>query len=507
MTKTRAMYVLGFAGLVSGCTVGPNYHTPKTTMPTAYAAPSTQPSPTTHPVDVSRWWQTFKDPELNSLVERAVAANFDLEIALTRLQEARTMEVAVEGPALPVIGVGGAAGRGSGTNSTKGRISAPLNAASNTTGLKEITQIVGFDAGWEIDLFGRYRREIEAAGDDTQAAAEARNAVLIAVVADVARAYMDYRELQMQLSIIQDNIRTVQQTVDLVQQRFDRGLTNELDLVLAQRQLASLQSEMSPLKDQVAVAQRRVAVLIGDYPDKLAPELERPAALPQVPTEIHPGLPIDLLRRRPDIREAERELAAGTARVGAATANLFPRVALTAGVGWQGQGLGRLPQASGSIWSVGPTAYWPLLDFGTLDAMIEIQNFRAHELLVNYKRTIINAVEEVENAIGSYDSQQQRLHDLESALTASKRAVQLAQQRYERGLTDFLNVLDAQRELYDLQDQYALAQEQAIVQFIALYKGLGGGWEPYQQIPPIRKPMPAIVATVRETVSPTNPEK
>jgi NodT family efflux transporter outer membrane factor (OMF) lipoprotein len=507
MTRIRAICVLLLVGLVSGCSVGPNYRTPVTTMPSAYAAASTRPSPTTQSVDVCRWWRTFNDPELDSLIERAVAANFDLEIALTRLQEARTLEVAVEGPALPVIGVSGAAGRGSGTNSTKGRISPPLNAASNTTGLKEITQIVGFDASWELDLFGRYRREIEAAGDDTQAAAEARNAVLIAVVADVARAYVDYRELQMQVSIIRDNVRTEQQTVDLVQQRFNRGLTNELDLVLAQRQLATLRSDIAPLEDQVAVAQRRVAVLIGDYPDMLSAELRQPASLPEVPSEIQPGLPVDLLRRRPDILEADRELAASTARVGAATANLFPRVALTAGAGWQGQGLGRTPQLSNSIWSVGPTAYWPLLDFGTLDSMIEIQNFRTHELLVNYKRTIINAVEEVENAIGSYDSQQQRLRDLETALVASERAVQLSQQRYERGLTDFLNVLDAERELYDLQNQHALAQEQAIVQFIALYKGLGGGWEQYQQIPSIKKPQPAIVATVREVIAPDNPEK
>jgi NodT family efflux transporter outer membrane factor (OMF) lipoprotein len=513
MTRIRPIYILGFVALVSGCTVGPNYRAPTTTMPSAYAMPSTQPSPTTQasattqPVDVTRWWQTFKDPELNSLIDRAVAANFDLDIALTRLQEARTMEVAVEGPALPVVDVSAAAARGSGTNSTKGRIPAPLNAGSNTTGLREITQIAGFDAGWEIDLFGRYRREIEAAGDDIQAAADARNAVLISVVADVARAYIDYRELQAEVSIIQDNIRTVTQTVDLVQQRYNRGLTNELDLVLAQRQLATLQSQLSPLQDQVAVARRRIAVLIADYPSQLEVELRQPTALPQVPAEIQPGLPIDLLRRRPDIRQAERELAASTARIGAATANLFPRVALTAGAGWQGQGLGRLPQVSSSIWSVGPTAYWPLLDFGTLDAMIDIQNLRTHELLVNYKRTIINAIQEVENAIGSYDSQQQRLHDLKVALVASQRAVQLAQQRYERGLTDFLNVLDAQRELYDLQDQYAQAQEQAIVQFIALYKGLGGGWERYQTIPPIRKPQPAIVATVREIISPDHPEK
>jgi outer membrane protein TolC len=166
-----------------------------------------------------------------------------------------------------------------------------------------------------------------------------------------------------------------------------------------------------------------------------------------------------------------------------------------------------VPGVNSFIWSAGPTAYWPLLDFGALDAMIDIEHLRTHELLVSYKQTILDAVVEVENAINSYDAQQQRLRALDSALTASQRAVELAQQRYDRGLTDYLNVLDAERQLYVLQDQYAVAQEDVVVQFIALYKGLGGGWETYQAIPPIRRPQPAIVATVREAISPDNPEK
>ena len=223
------------------------------------------------------WWKSFGDPELDSLIDRALAANFDLEIALTRLQEARTAEIVVEGGALPEIDASGALAGGTGTNSTKGRVEGPLNAGTNTTGLKEITQVVGFDAGWELDLWGRYRREIEAARDDTQAAAEARNAVLITVISDVARAYMDARSLQMRLKIAQDNIRIEQATVEVVQQRFDRGLTNELDLALARRQLATLQSEITPLEEEITVAQRRLAVLLGEYPEDLRVELDQPA--------------------------------------------------------------------------------------------------------------------------------------------------------------------------------------------------------------------------------------
>jgi NodT family efflux transporter outer membrane factor (OMF) lipoprotein len=503
MSAAKYWSVFMVIAVLGGCAVGPDYHTPATTMPSAFnAAP-----PTTQPANITDWWKSFGDPELDSLIERALAANFDLDIALTRLQEARTTEVVVEGGALPEIDASGGLAGGTGTNSTKGRVGAPLNAASNTTGLKEITQVVGFDAGWELDLWGKYRREIEAARDDTQTAAEARNMVLISVISDVARAYMDARSLQMRLKIAQDNIKIEQATVEVVQQRFDRGLTNELDLALARRQLATLQSEINPLEEEITVAQRRLAVLLGEYPGDLRVELEQPAPLPDLPRRIETGLPPDLLRRRPDIREAERQLAANTALIGARTADLFPQVAVTAGAGLQGQGLGRTPAGNSFIWSAGPTAYWPLLDFGALDALIDIQDLRTHEALVNYRKIIVSAVEEVENALSAYSAEQDRLQDLNDALAASQRAVTLANERYDRGLTDFLNVTDAERQLYEIQDQYAVAQENVVVQYIAIYKSLGGGWEAYQKIPPIRKPQPAIVATVREIISPDNPQK
>jgi NodT family efflux transporter outer membrane factor (OMF) lipoprotein len=476
-------------------------------MPAQFGGAATQPAAasTTQPVDVGHWWGAFNDPELEALVDRAVATNFDLEIALTHLQESRTMEVAVAGMAWPVGEASGAAARGSGTNSTKGRVSGPLNAGSNTTGLKEITEVVGFDAGWELDLFGRYRRLIEAARYDTQAAAELRSAVLISVVAGVARAYMDTRTYQGRLAIIQDNIRTERQTVDFVQEKFNLGFTNELDVALARRQLGFLEAQLEPLREQITVAQRRLAVLLGEFPEALAAELQRPQPLPAVPRQIEPGLPVDLLRRRPDIRAAERELAASTARIGAAEANLFPRVGVTAGVGLQGQGLGRPPAQTAFLWSAGPAAYWPLLDFGTLDALIDIQDLQTHALLVNYKQTIVSAVEEVENAVSGYAAEQDRLAKLGEAVAAGARAVTLASQRYDRGLTDFLNVLDAERQLYDLQDQYAVAQEAVALQFIALYKALGGGWENYQAIPPMHRPQPAIIATFQRSLSPHDP--
>jgi len=507
MSANRILVVVAI--VASGCTVGPVYHAPSTRMPGAYdtgpAAPaSTQPSATApaRPVDIARWWQSLNDPELDSLVRRAVEANLDLKIALARLQQARAAEYVVSGGALPLVDFAAGAGRGTGSDSTRGRTPGPLHSADNTKGLTEITHVAGFDAAWEIDLFGRFTRQIEAARADTQAAAEARNDVVISLIADVARAYVSERALQLRLAVARQNIQAQQQTVDLVQKRVRQGMNPEYDLVLSQRQLAAAQAALAPLEAGIAQSQRRIAVLLGKLPQEMYSELSHPGNLPAPPPKIGPGLPIELLRRRPDIRQAERELAASTARVGIATANLFPRVALLGAYGMQGQGLGRAPVMNKEIWSFGPTAYWPVLDFGTLDAVVEVQDYRTRELLYSYRRAVLLAVEEVDNAIGNYTAQQDRLEQLNLAVSDAQRTVQLATERYQNGQTSLLDVVDAQRQLYDLQDQYALAQETTDVQYIALYKALGGGWEPFQRVPLIRKPRPAVIAATATAIAP-----
>ena len=324
------------------------------------------------------------------------------------------------------IGSQRGAGRGTGSNLTRGRVSPPLNSASNTAGLHQINYLGGFDATWEIDMFGRYRRAIEAARYDTQAAAAARNVVLITVVADVTRAYVDMRGLQMQLAVLRQNIRTAQQSVDLVQARFDRGIINELDVTLARRQLATFQSQVAPLAAQITAAQYAIAVLIGQFPEDVAKELEQPGLVPQVPEKIDAGLPLDLIRRRPDIREAERQLAGATARIGVATANLFPRVAITAGAGGQGQGLGVTPVVNQSVMVRRRTSDLAVARLWHAGCLVDVADLRTHALLVNYKQTVLNAVQEVDTAITGYAAQQDRLRNLGDALAASQRAVSLA---------------------------------------------------------------------------------
>jgi NodT family efflux transporter outer membrane factor (OMF) lipoprotein len=458
-------------------------------------------------IDAATWWRSFGDPELDSLVERAIQSNPDIEIALDRLQEARTQEAVVMGRAMPAFDASAAQASGTGNDLTRGRVASPLSAATDSSGLRHIEQARGFDAGWEIDVFGRYRRDIEASRYDAQAAAEARNAVLVTVIADVVRSYLDMRGLQMELAAAGRGVDTAQQTLNFVRARYEGGFTNALDLTLAQRELATLRARLAPLAAQVSAARYAIAVLLGQYPEALAKELESPGAIPSIPPQVQAGLPLDLLRRRSDIREAERRLASATARIGVATAELFPHLNLTAALGIQYPGLAS-PPGGKQIWSAGPSAFWNFLDFGTLDALADIADLRAREQLAVYRATVINAVREVDTAISAYTAQRDRLDNLGDALAAGQQAESYASERYKRGLTDFLNVLDAQRQEYDLEDQYAVAQTATADAFVTLYKALGGGWENYQSIPPIRRPLPAIVAAfTRLFRPPVDPQK
>src|SRR5215469_5770230 len=500
------------AALLAGCAAGPNYHTPKLPVPEQYAETTARSGAAGKddaggaapaPVDLQRWWHALGDPELDSLVDRAIAGNPELLIALDRLQAARTFEAAEVGTVLPEAGASGGAGRGTGSDLTRGRAAPALTSADNTAGYQHLNEIGGFDAVWELDIFGKYRREIEAARYDEQATRAARNAVLVSVVADVARAYVDLRGLQVRAKVLEAATATLRESLRIVKIRYERGITNELDVTLATRELATLEAQAAPVNAQVQAAQYTIATLLGRYPEELVAELSAPAMVPSVPGPVEAGVPVDLLRRRPDIQQAERELASANAHIGIATANLFPAIAITGAIGFQRQSLSGEPVIGQHIWSLGPAAVWPLLDFGALDAQVEIADLQTRALLVSYKQAIQNAVREVDSSASLYAAEQVSLERLGTALVASQRAVTLANERYTRGLTDFLNVVDAERQEYDIQEQYTDAQVAAAEQFIALYRGLGGGWENYQSLPPIHRPEPAIVAMFHRVLSPS----
>jgi NodT family efflux transporter outer membrane factor (OMF) lipoprotein len=487
------------SGLLAGCAVGPDYQTPDTALPVAFLTQPADKEPASGGASPDRWqwWRTLRDPQLNSLIERALQNNLDLKIALDRLQQARLQLVVIGSQALPEVNGGAGGGVGTGTDETKGRASQTLRSADNATGFKSINQIGGLDAEWEIDVFGKIARRVEAQAYTAEALKEARDWVYVVIAADVSRLYFDLRARQDRLRILNRDIEAARKVLDLAQTRLDRGLTNELDVTLAKRQVATLEADVAPLRALIASNGYAIAVLVGEYPEALAHDLQRTAAVPRLPDRAPVGLPVDLLRRRPDIREAERFLAAAVADVGARTADLFPSLVLTAAGGAQG---GR---RSGSgipitwIGSVGPSIDAPILDFGALDALIEIADYRAHELATAYKQTILVAVQQVDEANVTYRGYRQSLRSLDTAIDAAREATKVATERYDRGLTDFLNVLDAERQQFALEQQRAEVIRLAGDSFVTLYKALGGGWPPDEIIPPIRHPDPAVIAAVK----------
>jgi NodT family efflux transporter outer membrane factor (OMF) lipoprotein len=505
--RGRIFAAMLVAGALVGCAVGPSYRTPQLPLPEQFAAVPATGIVAPAPVDLTNWWRALNDPELNSLIERAITGNPDLMIALDRLQAARVYEAAVVGTVLPTAEASAGAAHGTGSDLSRGRAAQTLVSADNGAGWQHINAVAGFDAAWQLDVFGKYRREIQAVRYDTAASLAARNAVMVSVIADVARAYVDLRGLQVRQALLDADVAVLRESLRIVNIRYERGITNELDVTLATRELATVEAQVAPVAAQVRAAQFTIATLLGRFPEELTAELAGEQMVPQVPGAVEAGVPLELLRRRADIREAEGQLGAATARIGVATANLFPSLAISGAVGAERQDQGRAPVLGEHIWSAGPSLLWPLLDFGALDAQVEVADLETRALLINYKRTIQQAVREVDSNLGLYAAEQQSLAKLDTALIAAQRAATLAGERYERGLTDYLNVVDAERQEYDIQEQYTDAQVSLAQRFIELYRSLGGGWENYQSLPPIHRPEPAIIAMFQRVLSRGDPLK
>ena len=304
MMRGRAARLLPLvaAAAIGGCAVGPNYRTPQLSLPEHFAptpvaqAGAVAPAP---PIELATWWHALNDPELDSLIERAVRANPDVQIALERVQAARTLAYGSFSLVLPQGGVSAGGGRGTGSDLGRGRASQQLVSAENGAGLSQVNLLAGFDAAWQLDLFGKYRREIEAAHADAEAAAAARNVVLVAVIADVARAYVDLRGLQMRSAVLHSALDLLQQSLEIENERYQRGITNELDVTLATREYDSLRAQVARLDAQVSAAQYAIATLLGRYPQELVQELAPQQVLPLVPPAVAAGMPVDLLAPAP----------------------------------------------------------------------------------------------------------------------------------------------------------------------------------------------------------------
>jgi len=465
---TSILLIGAFSGAIllgSGCAVGPNYKQPAMSVSPTFANAGT--NFVTDPI-VVRWWEQFDDPTLISLINDAITNNHDIRIAIARVKEARAMRNLTKFDQFPTVRANGGYIKGTRSKDAAGGI--PRDAREY-----ELFD-AGFDATWELDIFGRVRRSVEAANAELAMTEEYRRFVYVSVVSEVARNYFELCGAYNELEIAKQNAKSQRETYELIKSRFANGRGTELDVKRAESQWNSTEALIPALETRIKYSIHRLAVLTGREPVALEAKLSQPFGLPKTPSNIAIGNPADLLRRRPDIRMAERSLAAATARIGIATADLFPRVTFIGNIGLEARNLSGFGEAGADTYSFGPKISWAALDLGRVRARIKAANARTEAELANYEKTVITALEETENALVQYGKTLVQLQYLEDSARAAERALSLAQQRFDHGVTDYLTVLDAQRVQLAAQNQLAQAKTKAATALIAVYKALGG-WE------------------------------
>jgi NodT family efflux transporter outer membrane factor (OMF) lipoprotein len=424
---------------------------------------------------LERWWTAFHDPQLDDLVVRAIDGNLDLKIAAARVREARAARGIAASAALPQVDLNGQSVRGERSDAVPPFKSAAGSASPFGSRTQNVFE-AGFDAGWELDVFGGVRRDVEAAVAQVQAAEEGRRDVLVTLLADVARNYAELRGTQRQIEILDATVRSQRDTLGLAKARFDAGLGTALDVERAEGLLEATRSRGPELQRLAKRAIYRLDVLLGHESGTIASALEIPKGLPPQPPDLPDVLPSELLSRRPDLRRAERDVAAATARIGVARSELFPRFSIAGNFGRRSQEASDLGSTGSQFWFLVAGVRLPLLSGGRIRANIQLQDARQEAALRQYEKAVLIAVEEVENALSSQIREQRRLESLRAAVAANRRALDLATERYTGGLENFLSVLDAQRAVYASEDGLAQSETTAMVSLIAVYKALGGGW-------------------------------
>ena len=471
---------LAFLPSMLGCSVGPNFLPPVTDVPANWNAQEVvtpeQPSKTLPaPVTLVNWWRSFKDPTLDSLVNLAMSANPDVRQAEARIRQARASRgIAVAG-FFPAINSQAFFQRSHGSSATVGAGGTPTFTSS--AAFTDLFQ-VGFDASWEVDVFGGTRRNFEAASADLQAAVEDRRDVLVTLAGDVGNNYLSLRGFQQQLAIAWQNLEAQKKTAEITHKRFQAGFISRLDVANADAQVETTAAQIPLLESSIRATTYSLEVLLGQNPGFMEKILARPYPVPPVPLQIPVGLPSDLLRRRPDIRRAEAQLHAATARIGVAVADLFPRFFLTGNAGVSASDLTVITNTQKSIfWSFSPSVTWPVFAAGKIRWNIELQDAKAQETFFFYQKTVLTALQEVETDLVAYAKEQAHWNHLALAVQNNRQAVDLSMKLYLAGKTDFLNVLTAQRTLFVNEDALAQSRRTLVTNLVALYKALGGGWE------------------------------
>ena len=485
--------------LLTGCTVGPNFEKPSPFAPAAYRvnkARAEASQPTADPLD-TEWWKSFNDPVLVSLVTRAAAAAPDIRIATARLAQSRAQRGITGSDQYPAINgnssytrtriskngasslfSGGGASGGSPGAASNGLASPRGGAAPTMSSIPPFDIFQGgFDASWELDLWGRVRRAVESADASLDASREARRAQLISTVAEVARNYIALRGTQSQLRIARDNLASARDSAFLTDARSRGGLATDLDVANARAQVASTEATLPQLEQQEQQGINAIGLLLGMPPQALSAELSPPAPVPPVPPAVPLGLPSELAQRRPDIRQAEAQLHAATADIGLARADFYPKITLSGSASLQSTQLKNLFNIASTAYSFGPSLTIPIFDGRRIRSTVELREAQQQEAAINYEKTILQAFTDVDNALIAYGAEQRRRVALQTQVREGRRALGLAQSRYRQGVSDFLEVLTAQRTVLAAEQTLSDSTTTVSTNLVALYKALGGGWE------------------------------
>ncbi len=462
--------------LFSGCgifKVGPDYVTPDYPVPDVWTLSATA-GLAEGETTLKNWWKVLDDPLLDQLMDRAVEGNLDLEEAFARILEARAVRGIATGERFPDVNASG--------ELTRQRQSEDFGALSvDKSGFPDsqsgwIRQ-GGIDGTWEIDFWGRISRSIASADANLQASIEDYRDVLVLLYSEIARNYVDVRTFQERIRVAEYNVKTQRDSLDVTQARFNAEISPELDVQQAKLNLARTESVIPTLQEQLARAVHRLGVLIGAFPGALFSELAGKVAIPNPPPTVLVSVPAEMMRQRPDIRSAERRLASQTEQIGIATAELYPTFSLLGDFGYLGA-RNDLIDGSRKVYSFGPSFRWNLFDGGRIRNRINVEDARTHQALIQYENTVLEALEDVENAMVSYDREKERRVYLQRSVDAAQQSVNLVNVLYKSGLTDFQNVLDSERSLAEQMDAQATSEGQVVQNLIQIYRAMGGGWEP-----------------------------
>jgi outer membrane protein, multidrug efflux system len=451
--------------VLSGCKVGPDYRPPKPDSPLKWvsatnSASAAGTSVTMAPADLTNWWSKFRDPGLVSLIDEGFRTNLDLKIAESAVRASRASRGIVAGALWPSI-------TGSGSYSRNATGTSP---ATNTFS-------AGLDAAWELDIFGGNRRNLESANATIVAQQENLHDVRVTLAAEIALDYIQLRGYQEQIAIARDNLKSEERTAELTRKKLAAGFSSALDVANAEAQVATTASAIPVLETSEIQTIYALSVLLARPPGDLLDELSKPGPVPLTPPQVPVGLPSELLRRRPDVRQAEAQLHAATAQIGVAKADYFPQFSLTGSINYQNDLVRTLFAGSSRFWSVGPSVTWNIFQGGAISANVRLQRELTTQAFLTYRKTILTALQDVETALVAFDKEWDHRKALNEAVVQNRKAVDLSNQLYAQGTIDFLTVLDAERSLYASETALSQSKESISTDLVALYKALGGGWE------------------------------